>query len=197
MSLTSDSSPVPSPAESTASEQSSASTASSLSDVSDLNKRPLTQSYPEYYGEKRRRRESDNADNVRRIPKATHKPHYNEQLQGQVGGFLSFNWDWMIGTFSFQFEVAVAGGSEEDLDRLLSHHSEKIDINRYGCDGRTPLQDLCSRGMLPHVKLLVAYGADTRRRTREGWSTLHIAAFSGNTELLSYILQCNGRTQPR
>ncbi len=79
--------------------------------------------------------------------------------------------------FTFQFEQTIAGGCVDTLDRLLSAHSEAIDINRYGSDGRTPVQHFCALGMLSHVKLLVAYGADTRRRTREGWSTIHIAAF--------------------
>ena len=82
-------------------------------------------------------------------------------------------------------------GSREELDRLLSDHSEKIDVDRYGRDGRTPLQAVVGGGGgLALAKLLVAYGADATRTTREGWSTLHLASYSGNLELLSYIRKC-------
>ena len=97
---------------------------------------------------------------------------------------------------SFQFEDAVATGRHDELDRLLSSHSEKIDIDRYGRDGRTPLQSACGRpgqGGLALAKLLVAYGADARRTTREGWSTLHIASYAGNHQLLAYIRKCSSR----
>ena len=94
-----------------------------------------------------------------------------------------------------QFEAAVERGSREELDRLLSDHSEKIDVDRYGRDGRTPLQAVVGgggggAGGLALAKLLVAYGADATRTTREGWSTLHLASYSGNLELLSYIRKC-------
>ena len=97
---------------------------------------------------------------------------------------------------SFQFEAAVATGRHDELDRLLSSHSEKIDIDRYGIDGRTPLQSACGRpgqGGLALAKLLVAYGADARRTTREGWSTLHIATYAGNHQVLAYIRKCSSR----
>lgn len=92
-----------------------------------------------------------------------------------------------------QFEAAVETGRHEELDRLLSSHSEKIDIDRYGRDGRTPLQAACGRGSLALAKLLVAYGADATRTTREGWSTLHIASYAGNHQMLAYIRKCSTR----
>ena len=85
-------------------------------------------------------------------------------------------------------------GRHEELDRLLASHSEKIDIDRYGPDGRTPLQAACGRpGGLALAKLLVAYGADATRTTREGWSTLHIASYAGNHQMLAYIRKCSSR----
>jgi ankyrin repeat protein len=89
--------------------------------------------------------------------------------------------------------LAVIRGSLKELDLLLRNHSEQIDINRYDCDGRTPLQEFCGRGSLDLVKLMVQYGADTRRRTREGWALVHMASFCGNPEMLGYVLRCNRR----
>jgi hypothetical protein len=53
---------------------------------------------------------------------------------------------------------------------------------------RTALHQCCFDGNLPTAKLLVRFGADAKLTTREGFSTLHIAAFSGHSNVLLYIM---------
>ena len=80
----------------------------------------------------------------------------------------------------------------KNLEDFLVHHSENIDVNQYNHDGQTALQQSCSAGNLPLVKLLVRFGANMRLTTREGFSVLHIAAFSGHSELLAFVMGQNG-----
>ena len=80
------------------------------------------------------------------------------------------------------------------VEDFLLHHSENIDVNQYNSDGRTALQQSCLVGNLPLVKLLVRFGANMRLTTREGFSILHIAAFSGHSDLLTFVMgQKNAR----
>lgn len=106
------------------------------------------------------------------IPKATHKPEYDQRLQ-------------------MEFEDAVSKAVYDKLDNILSRHSENININLYNEDGQTPLQHFCMMGHLELVKLLVRYGADIKLRTREGWSLIHIASFSGSPDMVSFVLRCS------
>jgi ankyrin repeat protein len=41
--------------------------------------------------------------------------------------------------------------------------------------------------------VLVRFGADSRLTTREGFSALHIAAFSGHSDILLYIMSLKHR----
>ena len=111
---------------------------------------------------------------VKPLPKATHKSEFNVTLQKD-------------------FAEAVEAADAEALTSMLRDHSEKIDLNRFNEEGRTPLQHFCMAGDLGLVKLLVQFGADTRLRTLEGWSILHIASFSSNPDMLAYVMKCNTR----
>ena len=79
----------------------------------------------------------------------------------------------------------------QNLEDFLVHHSENIDVNQYNGDGQTALQQCCVAGNLQLVKLLVRFGANMRLTTREGFSILHIAAFSGHSDLLAFVMGQN------
>ena len=110
------------------------------------------------------------------LPKATHKPEYDADLQAA-------------------FESAVTTSNASQLDGLLKAHSESVDVNRYDSEGRTPLQRFCGQGSLELAKLLVRYGADLNLRTREGWSLIHIASFSGSSDMVNFVLK-NAKNNP-
>jgi len=74
------------------------------------------------------------------------------------------------------------------VESFLEQHSETIDINEYNTEGRTALQQCVFEGNLPTVKLLVKYGADAKLTTRDGFSPLHLASFSGHSNILMYII---------
>ena len=80
---------------------------------------------------------------------------------------------------------------EDELKDFLMKNSDQIDINQYGEDGVTPLQRVCQAGGVVGVaRTLIGYGADVRLTSRDGWSAVHMATFSGNTRLMLYILSC-------
>nr|ACO14612.1 Notch-regulated ankyrin repeat-containing protein B [Caligus clemensi] len=95
------------------------------------------------------------------------------------------------------FEQVLSRYCLEEVRDFLMRYSEFIDINAYDEDGQTPLQSSCQMGSLPLVKLLISYGANPGMTNREGWSPVHIASFSGNTELYSYIVRCNSNSLKR
>jgi hypothetical protein len=74
------------------------------------------------------------------------------------------------------------------VEEFLIQHSKSIDINRYDNEGQTPLQRCCLVGNLPLAKLLVKFGAKSKITTRDGFTTLHIAAFSGHSQMLFFIM---------
>ena len=78
--------------------------------------------------------------------------------------------------------------NNEEMERFLARHLDGIDINHLNSEGRTALQQCCLEGNLPLAKVLVKYGADIRLTTRDGFSTLHLAVFSGHSSLMAYIL---------
>ena len=81
--------------------------------------------------------------------------------------------------------------NEKELKDFLLKNCDKIDINQYGEDGVTPLQRVCQAGGEVGVaRTLIGYGADVRLTSRDGWSAVHMATFSGNTRLMMYILSC-------
>ena len=71
---------------------------------------------------------------------------------------------------------------------MLSRHGEEIDVNQINEEGNTPLQTAALGGSLEVVRLLVRAGADPGMASRDGWSTLHIAAYSGHAEITQYIM---------
>ncbi|CAB4055076.1 unnamed protein product [Lepeophtheirus salmonis] len=95
------------------------------------------------------------------------------------------------------FDETLSNAKYEEISDFLHRYSELIDINFYDEDGQTPLQRFCQIGALPLVKLLIQYGANPGLTNREGWSPVHIASFSGNTELYSYIVRCNSNSLKR
>ena len=82
--------------------------------------------------------------------------------------------------------------SARKVEDFLINHCKSIDINRYNEEGQTPLQRCCLEGNIQLAKLLVKFGAKSKITTRDGFTTLHIAAFSGQSQMMLFIL--NQRT---
>jgi len=106
--------------------------------------------------------------NTKPIPHATHK-HFNKNKQAK-------------------FDNALRNCDFTELQDLLSCHSEDIDVNLINEDGNTPVQAAAISGNLDIVRLLIRCGADPSLTSRDGWSTLHLAAYSGHTEITQYIM---------
>lgn len=115
---------------------------------------------------------------------ATQKPttKADVQLQKQFDLFIDEN----MGV-NEQEEIPDESSTRKVEDFLINH-SKSININRYNGDGQTPLQRCCFEGKLALAKLLVKFGAKSKLTTRDGFSTLHIAAFSGRSQMLFFIM---------
>ncbi|XP_023321714.1 notch-regulated ankyrin repeat-containing protein B [Eurytemora carolleeae] len=108
---------------------------------------------------------------LRPMPKSTHRSEYDSVLQKK-------------------FDILVEQRNYQELEDLLRSSSHCININQYDSVGQTPLQSFCMSGDLNLVQLMVRYGADTQLSSRDGWSTLHYASYSGVQEVLLCVLRC-------
>ena len=121
------------------------------------------------------RTESVHNANHRPMPTPTHVSGYDAALQAR-------------------FNAAVQESSYRDLEELLRSYAHRINVNEYDlASGQTPMQKFCVAGDLNLIQLLVRYGADSRLCSRDGWSTLHMAAWSGRPEVIMYVLDCSKR----
>lgn len=87
----------------------------------------------------------------------------------------------------------VRNSKKEQVEEWLEEHGERVNMNLYSTEGLTPLQEVCQEGgegSTELAKLLVRFGADTRLASRDGWSPVHMASFSGNSSLLLFLLSC-------
>ena len=91
------------------------------------------------------------------------------------------------------FMDLVTIGKKAKLEKFLEVNAEFLNVNQYSTDGLTPLQMVAQEGgegSADIAKLLVRFGADTRITSRDGWSAMHMATFSGNSQLLMFLLSC-------
>ena len=132
---------------------------------------------------------------VRRpLPNKTHQVEHDVQLQKQFHSLVDTATSPLSKTTTTTNNEKTLLSRVNSIEDFLLHHSQNIDVNQYNSDGKTALQQCCLAGNLPLVKLLVRFGANMRLTTREGFSVLHIAAFSGHSELLTFVMgQQNGR----
>lgn len=107
--------------------------------------------------------------NNKKVPKATHASNYNKNIQ-------------------LKFEEALKNCDYREVKDLLNVSSDSIDVNLINEEGNSPLQTATLVGSLDLVRLLIRFGADPGVTNRDGWSTLHIAAYSGHSEITQYIL---------
>ena len=114
-----------------------------------------------------------------KVPKKTHQSNVDKKLQEQFQNLI---------LVCKQTAENVNKGAIDEVEDFLTEHLEKLDINQFNREGRTALQQSCLEGNLPLAKVLVKFGANSRIMTREGFSTLHLAVFSGHSHLMTYVM---------
>jgi ankyrin repeat protein len=84
--------------------------------------------------------------------------------------------------------LAIEKADYEELQSLLQ---SKPDLNVF-LDGHTALHYCLRLGRdVSWCKQLVRHGANPNLSTLDGWSTMHLAAMQGHTEILTYLMDCN------
>ena len=82
-----------------------------------------------------------------------------------------------------------SSGGVGELEDFIKLNRDRIDVDQYvGDSGQTPLHLSCMEGSVECAKLLVRFGANWRLTTRDGFSSMHIAAFSGSSDLMIYVM---------
>ncbi|CAG0881818.1 unnamed protein product [Cyprideis torosa] len=92
------------------------------------------------------------------------------------------------------FRLAVRRESVEDACTLLEKWGEHcLDVNSFDAEGLTALHEACLQGNLKLTRLLVRHGAKVTLSSRDGWSPLHLAAWSGRLDIFLFLLPlCGG-----
>ncbi|KAM4747543.1 cortactin-binding protein 2 [Rhinophrynus dorsalis] len=80
--------------------------------------------------------------------------------------------------------TAATQGHSKCAELLIAHNA---DIN-YADGGQTPLSLACKNGNCEIVKLLLEAGADRSITTKDGWTPIHVAVDSGNTDCLNLVM---------
>lgn len=81
---------------------------------------------------------------------------------------------------------AKGSGSVQILEYLLKHSG--IDLNARNNDGSTPLMLAAAENNYGAFRLLLKSGADITLKDNDDHTLMHYAAYSGNVELLKYVL---------
>ena len=105
----------------------------------------------------------------RPLPRPTHVKNFNKFTQSR-------------------FDEALRNCDYSELKDLLSCYNDQIDINLLNEEGNTPIQVAALGGSLEIVRLMIRFGADPNLSNRDGWSTLHISAYAGHSEITQYIM---------
>lgn len=76
------------------------------------------------------------------------------------------------------------------LNRRTSQ-TEKLDINDSDVDGNTPLHIAANHGKLSLVKILLQYGADTKKQNKYQQTALHLACKSMNISIVKELVKAS------
>ena len=108
-------------------------------------------------------------------------------VQANSGGksYPDTNYQWENKT---RFSIFHASLSYLKICELILDYGEETNINSLNMTQSTPLQLACSQGHLQVSQLLVRSGASINHKDREGNTALHLAAISGNSGLVSWLL---------
>ena len=85
--------------------------------------------------------------------------------------------------------IAAFHGHERLIDRLVKLNANLLSAR--DSSGSTPLHEATKGSHLTVVKKLIKLGADVRATDNVGQTILHVAALTGNTEIVRYILENN------
>ena len=82
----------------------------------------------------------------------------------------------------------LRGSSVSEVEAFLRQHSENVNVNYFEEEfGQTALHEACQLRRLDMARLLVQHGASAELANRDGFTVLHLAAFSGNPQLIRYL----------
>ncbi|XP_076178137.1 ankyrin repeat domain-containing protein 16 [Ptiloglossa arizonensis] len=85
--------------------------------------------------------------------------------------------------------IAAFHGHKGIIERLAAVYPSLVDAR--DSSGNTPLHEAIKGGHLAEVEQIIELGADTRATDNVGQTILHVAALTGNTDAVRYILKNN------
>ena len=145
------------------------------------------------------------------VPAATHRSGYDEALQAAFRGAADawdcarvaqllrdgvvdvdrYGEDGRTPLLRALASCAAGRGHGEEEEEEEEDDEEEEEGSERG--RRAPKVCPTPQQRLALVRLLVQHGADVTRRTREGWSALHVASFGDCPEVVSFLLRCGRR----
>jgi len=93
-----------------------------------------------------------------------------------------------IDTLAEKMKPAENGGENASDEELLEIINNLPDINKCGCDERTPLMYACVYDRVVLVERLLELGADVNKKDSAQKTALHLAAIRGNINTITLLL---------
>lgn len=147
-----------------------ATTALTKQEFAALNRSPFTPRRSRAVSEpppKRTIKRSSTWNNSSKSTSAFPRPPFTRRVEKRV----SFPADIML-------DIAIKNDDFVEACQLIK--SRKVDFNRVGCNGLTPLHRAAIEGSYECLQLLVDLGANVNARNGSDWTPLHDAVFHGH-----------------
>ena len=91
-------------------------------------------------------------------------------------------------TFPADILLDIAVKDDDFVEACHLIKSRKVDFNRVGCNGLTPLHRAAIEGSYECLQLLIDLGANVNARDEIGWTPLHDAVFHGHVNCAMVLL---------
>ena len=91
-------------------------------------------------------------------------------------------------TFPADIMLDIAIKNDDFVEACQLIKSRKVDFNRVGCNGLTPLHRAAIEGSYECLQLLVDLGANVNARNESDWTPLHDAVFHGHVSCAMVLI---------
>lgn len=88
-------------------------------------------------------------------------------------------------------ETVPGQDTSKELDEIIRSDA-KLDVNYLNEYGHTVLSTAAFVGSLKCCRILVALGAEVKKKDEDGWTALHYALAKGYLDIARYLIMCGG-----
>ena len=98
-------------------------------------------------------------------------------------------------TFPVDVLLDIAIKNDDFVETCHLIKSRKVDFNRVGCNGLTPLHRAAIEGSYECIQLLIDLGANVNAQDEYGWTPLHDAVFHGHVNCAAVLINAGANLE--